>query len=931
MSEMYPRGSEWRKWDLHVHTPASGMANQYGNDWDRYVKELFTLAIDRHVAVLGITDYFTIEGYEKIKSEYLNNDAKLLELFETEEMIQKVRSILLLPNIEFRLTTLVNNSRVNYHVIFSNEVSIQDIKENFLSEIEFVRDSTPFEGDNVCKISRRNIEELGRKIKAEQPTFDGDDFSIGCTVAAVSNSQIKEVLEKHKNKFTGKYLIGIPVDEDLSEIHWNSQEHNIRKSLYQQCALFFSSNKHTRLFGLGRKHSSAQEYLQEFKSYKPCIIGSDAHSFEQLNSKLGIHSDSTQSKITWIKADPTFDGLRQIVFEPEERVKIQEKSPEFEIDKSPFTAITITSPTQVFVENSDVKFAPTTLPLNDGLVSIIGGRGTGKSALIGYLAAGFAVGGQGEENVFTEKASSFIVARKTSLLEGERRFSFDESPQVPFVYISQSEVKMVLRNSNELTQNIRKTIGVVDEYAIPQSVMTQVENTVNEFYRIVKFFNADGTSVEDKKIKLHDEIARYTNFIKNVTSDANRQALEKYATFVRQKHNIESFAEEVGTFILELEESVDSQNEKIDSLNEKGSKSSLKLRPIPHVEINAVVSHVKNEWKKSIQEKKEQLDLEIQSVKDRFPEYTGDLATLLQNVSQYQAHLMEYEKQLKLIEKEEHRLKEVQDVDFVSAGESIKKSLLKYKEEVERKWNVFRAGSPELTEERQAIIAGIFNDGAISVRVDISFDEMKMYELLLEKLDGRRYNRQKLKERLQISSADDFMEFITQSSAVNLFSADIENELRERILSVFFRRFTEFIHHRIVIESNGRPITKLSHGQQGTIYLKLKIAANLFSETLVYDQPEDDLDNQFITEELVKLFRQIKKHRQVIIVSHNANLVVNSDSEQVIVAHNDDGILRYTSGSLENPEINKAVCQILEGGRQAFESREQKYNLREGD
>lgn len=146
MSEMYPRGSEWRKWDLHVHTPASGMANQYGNDWDRYVKELFTLAIDRHVAVLGITDYFTIEGYEKIKSEYLNNDAKLLELFETEEMIQKVRSILLLPNIEFRLTTLVNNSRVNYHVIFSNEVSIQDIKENFLSEIEFVRDSTPFEG-----------------------------------------------------------------------------------------------------------------------------------------------------------------------------------------------------------------------------------------------------------------------------------------------------------------------------------------------------------------------------------------------------------------------------------------------------------------------------------------------------------------------------------------------------------------------------------------------------------------------------------------------------------------------------------------------------------------------------------------------------------------------------------------------------------------
>ena len=63
MNGRFPRGSEWRKWDLHVHTPASGLANQYGDNWNLYVKELFTLAIERQVAVLGITDYFTIEGY----------------------------------------------------------------------------------------------------------------------------------------------------------------------------------------------------------------------------------------------------------------------------------------------------------------------------------------------------------------------------------------------------------------------------------------------------------------------------------------------------------------------------------------------------------------------------------------------------------------------------------------------------------------------------------------------------------------------------------------------------------------------------------------------------------------------------------------------------------------------------------------------------
>lgn len=925
MSSKFLRGSEWRKWDLHVHTPASGMANKYGDAWDRYVKELFTLAIERHVAVLGITDYFTIEGYEKIKTDYLYNDAKLLELFETQEMVRKVRSILLLPNVEFRLETLVNNRRVNYHVIFSDEVSIQDIKENFLGEIEFVRESMPFEGDDVSKISRHNIEDLGRKIKAEQPSFDGNDFSIGCKVAAVQASQIKKVLDRHKNIFADKYLIGIPVDEDLSSISWKSQEHNVRKTLYQQCAFFFSSNENTKEFGLGKKHPSNQAYLEEFKTYKPCVIGSDAHSFDQLEKKLGIHSCSDQSKITWIKADPTFYGLKQIVFEPEERVRIQEKSPELDIDKSPFTAVTITSPTQVFADNQDVKFASGTLPLNNGLVSIIGGRGTGKSALIGYLAAGFGVGDK--VDVFTERAASFIVARKTSLSEEAKQFSFDTSPQVPFVYISQSEVKEVLRNPDGFTQNIRKTIGIVDDYSIPISVVTLVDDVVNEFYRIVKSFNSDGTSVEEKKVKLQNDIVRYKQFIANVTSETNKHALEQYAGMVRQKHLVEVFAHEVETLAKDIEERVTSLNDKIDELNARAKK----LPPIPHIEKEQVITHIRTKWQETINAKSRQIDAQIQGVKDRFPEYTGDLASLLQNISQYQSYLMDCEKRLAIIKNDEERLVEIKNKGFVTVGTAIKQSLLDYKERIENKWKEFKAGSPELTEERRTIIADIFNDGAISVRVDIAFDEEKMHQLLLEKLDGRRYSRQKLKDRLQINTSEDFLNFITQVSPVNLFSSDIDDELRGRILSVFFRRFTEFIHHRIIIESNGRPITKLSHGQQGTIYLKLKIAANLFSETLVYDQPEDDLDNQFITEELVKLFRRIKKHRQVIIVSHNANLVVNADSEQVIVAHNDDGVLSYTSGALEDPEINRAVCQILEGGKQAFENRERKYNLSDGD
>jgi predicted metal-dependent phosphoesterase TrpH len=77
MSTRYPKGSEWRKWDLHVHTPASVLNNGFGSDWDTYIRNLFTILIQKEIAVVGITDYFTIDGYKKIKEEYLADDAKL--------------------------------------------------------------------------------------------------------------------------------------------------------------------------------------------------------------------------------------------------------------------------------------------------------------------------------------------------------------------------------------------------------------------------------------------------------------------------------------------------------------------------------------------------------------------------------------------------------------------------------------------------------------------------------------------------------------------------------------------------------------------------------------------------------------------------------------------------------------------------------------
>ena len=108
----------------------------------------------------------------------------------------------------------------------------------------------------------------------------------------------------------------------------------------------------------------------------------------------------------------------------------------------------------------------------------------------------------------------------------------------------------------------------------------------------------------------------------------------------------------------------------------------------------------------------------------------------------------------------------------------------------------------------------------------------------------------------------------------------------------------------------------------------MKLATESFSTPFVFDQPEDDLDNEFIIDHLLPVFREIKKYRQVIIATHNANLVVNADSEQILIATNSDEVLKYEAGALENPTIRSRICDILEGGEKAFLKREIRYGIR---
>ncbi|MDO8142357.1 MAG: hypothetical protein Q6358_12735, partial [Candidatus Brocadiales bacterium] len=315
----YPQGSEWRKWDLQVHTPYSELNNSFGTDFERYAKALLEKAVLKGIAAVGITDYFSIEGFKKLK-ELLADEKHVVTLCGNTQ-IDSIRDILFLPNIELRTNVIIRNpngsdSRVNFHVIFSNEVPSGVIEEHFLRELKFTVEGNPDGSDERWSLTLKNLQDLGARLKEQHERFrDKSDLYVGMLNAVVDHGEVTKVLENKPSLFKDKYVFCLPCDEDLSKCRWDGQGHLTRKILIQKSHFLFSSNSGTREFGLGKRRSKIEDFLAEFKSFKPCINSSDAHSIAEL-------FEQSKGRYTWIKADPTFQGLKQILNEPEDRVYV---------------------------------------------------------------------------------------------------------------------------------------------------------------------------------------------------------------------------------------------------------------------------------------------------------------------------------------------------------------------------------------------------------------------------------------------------------------------------------------------------------------------------------------------------------------------------------------------------------------------------------
>jgi len=932
-------GSIWRKWDLHVHTPAS-FHNQYrfsnrdekekykNNIWEKYIDELGKVP---DISVVGITDYFTIEGYKKVL-EY--REKGMLQNFD-----------LILPNIEFRIGNIVvtvkkgnkklsETKRLNYHVIFSDEIPVEKIEKEFLNELHI---KTP--AGEKRPLNKENIKEIGRILKEQERSFrDKTDYVAGCENITVSLEEIIKILENKKSIFEGKYLLLLS-EEGWSLIRWEGQGHLTRKNLLVSSHAIFSSNPNTRDWALGKKHPSPEDFIKEFASLKPCIHGSDAHTFEKL-------CKPDEDRFCWIKADPTFEGLKQIIYEPEERVRIQSEKPEYR--KNIYTL------SLVKIQNSrisnELSIEEQEIPLNRNLVAVTGGKGSGKTALLDLMANCFEdrCKRAGEDkNSFVQRIEEQKPDLKIKIeFIGEDIGEFSKElvekeffQDTRITYLPQGKIEEYSGDREELDKKIQEIIfsntkvvegGYKQEFdklrEETREIIRQIDKINKEIHELEEDTKdeiiAEITSmkkIEEGKLKnKKDELRKLAKSLEEGIKE-KIEGLKREETELRIKHSkLGDVKTELEQFQDRIEEILDEFSTTIDTLNCKLSELGIDLT-ISQLDLKSQLGAIQKAFK-VIHQKVREVTHQIEEKTRQLNQFSGIEKThagLLEEIESMETEIKTLEKKLKQLDEKKKRITSL-EMERMKNYKALLKKYWKWREHYEEVISVFSEGKNE-------IMSGI------DFKSNIYFDKNNFINFGLDILDLRKINMDNIEQYAKVLKSainkDSLDELLKALEKFIQGILELKKFLKKTRTSYDFYKwsFGNYFSLSTEIIFNGISMDKLSMGQKGTVLLKLFLAEG--DHPLIVDQPEENLDNKFIYTELVGALREAKKKRQVIIATNNANLVVNTDAEQIIVAEFKNNKICYKLGTIEDLKLREDIMPILEGGKVAFRKREKKYGI----
>jgi ABC-type lipoprotein export system ATPase subunit len=1022
MEIKYNRGSEWIKCDLHLHTPETKLNKQgfkLPNDEDSWGKYCQIIE-ESDVQIFGITDYFSIENYfkflEKFNDKYPNS------------------SKVFFPNIEFRLDVSVNKTgeEVNIHVIFSNENEVTKEKlMDFLSKLE------------------TNITRNGSPLTCEKLS-GSEDFKR----AAVKYSDLRPTLKKVFGNNEDYIILAASNNQGLRADTKSPRKLNITDEIDKICDAFFGGEQNVDYYLDPDRYEQQGTGKKEIAKKCPVFSGCDAHSFDELENKLGkIYEkkddagnicDSSQS--TWVKIEPTFEGIKYLTYEPEDRVFIGE-IPEVEIrvntNKTRYIHKLTIDQEDDYNESKGIWFKNQEAYLSKELTAIIGNKGKGKSAITDIIGL---LGNSHNERYFSFLDVNRKKFRKDNLasnfkatLEWESKTPItknlsentDKTLEEKVKYLPQSYFED-LCNEIDNNENFEREINQVVFKHLDETDRLG-KNTFNEFIQEKK--RSSELEINTLQEKLSESNEQIEDLLMKDTEDYKKGIESKISgleedlkshlenkpidPFPDSEKNDESKSDESSENYKKLKEAEKALNElletnesyldKLESVNgelvalnqihyrfeserdriklfreyeeSELSKFGIQIDAVyPEPKINFVpinkqignkekeklrlqlnlgkLPYIESEHQPLIEKQEDLLANKISRQRKLYDEISKSLDATQKAKEKYNSQLQKWEKDKKEIEG---------DSESPRAG-----SLNYFKEELKYIENILpveiktqkanrRTISEKIYDEKKKVLdiyahlksnidTELSNNSQsieeYKITIDASLQIKDLNPNFLEFIDKSRIGQfqgnetaeKKVKELIEVTDVNNKESFFSLLDALTE-GLEYENEDKrnpfkqikatKKLKNLFDYVFgLDYLNEVYELKFADKNIEQLSPGERGAALIVFYLLLDKDDKPLIIDQPEDNLDNQSVFEILVPFIKKAKKKRQLIIVTHNPNLAVVADAEQIIhvdIDKENNYKFSFNSGGIERPSINKGIVTILEGTMPAFAKRKLKY------
>lgn len=988
---MISRGSQWRRWEPHIHAPGTILNNQFKGDdpWEEYLTTLEGLT--PKIEAIAVTDYYVTDIYEEILR------------YKASGRLPDVQ--LIFPNVELRLDVAAKSGFVNVHLLVSPE------DPDHLGQLHRILTRLQFQahGDRF-DCTRNDLIALGKRA---DPTIIEDHAALqhGATQFKVNFDQLRRVY--HESDWAKKnILIAVAGGEgDGTSGVRQVADATMRQEIERFAHIIFSSNPAQREFWHGQGSVTIEKLRERYNGCKPCLHGSDSHDQNTVGQPI-------DNRFSWIKGGLEFDSLRQACIDPEGRAFVGPEPPNYAMPSQIISHVSIANAT--WAQTPEI-------PLNPGLIAIIGARGSGKTALADMIAAGCDSITSTAWNANENTSPSFLVRARQLIDDATVTLSWgggsaatraldgrDANGHLSFPrarYLSQQFVEELCSSggvSDGLIEEIERVILEAHPLDEREGAIDFAEFRVYQTSRYQQARDREAEAISDLSERIAIELEKESlvttlnlqvtqkkTLIQNYNSDLAKLVVKGTEAQVKRhaelsevaqtlRSRVQAFTNQRRTFAAMQDEVASTRATKAPELlrqaRERHSLSGLSDQQwdefllVYKGDVNkSLVGYVA--WAdKQIAELTGQTlqpgDPNTPLIIDDVDLGTLNLSTVVAEMTRLEALFSadkvvrdQYTALTKRIGQENAALKALEMKLADAQGAVARRKALQAERDDAYK-RIFEAIINEQTTlaelyapliERLSASSDTLQKLGFSVRRIVDANQWGTFaekNLLDLRKTGPFYGRgsltvlaeEKLKPVWEKGTATEIQE--AMASFMSTYMRDLlahapYAKTQHAEYRAWLKKFahwlfgTEHISVRYEIMYDGIDIRKLSPGTRGIVLLLLYLALDEADDRpLIIDQPEENLDPKSVNDELVPLFIAAKAKRQVIMVTHNANLVINTDADQIIFAeagpHQTGGLppITYRAGGLENTFIRKAVCDILEGGEAAFRDRARRLRVR---